>query len=289
MNSSPENPISPLGIGSDTVNDALDISVIAFMSIALYNSLELAVLILLSFRHYSSLYFWSLLSSTIVGVIPFAIGEVLQFFNLEPLWLSVVLQNAGWVLTVPNQSVVLYSRLHLVSQSTTILRSVRALIVLSLLVIVVPTIVLNAGWSYMPQSLAWVQGYFVMERIQVTWFTVQESFISGVYIWETVRMILLNPNNDKRRHKVLYELLVVNVITIIMDLAVVILQYLRYYFSQVILKATVYSIKLKLEFAVPRLLVTIVHSRGSEGQFLPVDQTTSNFPITRSVERGGIS
>ncbi|KAJ6189978.1 hypothetical protein N7519_004886 [Penicillium mononematosum] len=284
MNSSPQNPTSPLGSGNRTVDHALDISVVVLISIALYNALELAILILLSFRRYRSLYFWSLLTSAIGGVIPSTIGGFLQFFNLVPLWLSLVLQIVGWVLMVPNQSVVLYSRLHLVSQSRTTLGFVRALIILCLIVIVVPTIVLNVGWTYMPQSPAWVQGYAAYERIQVTWFTLQECFISGVYIWEAVRIIRLTPRDDKWRHKILYELLAVNVAIIVMDLAVIILQYLSYYFSHLILKATVYSVKLKLEYAVLSLLVSIVHSRGSERQFWPVDRTTSNIPSTWSVE-----
>ncbi|KAJ5112523.1 hypothetical protein N7532_000568 [Penicillium argentinense] len=282
------NPTSPLGTGSGTVDNALDISIIVFMSIALYNALELAILIPLSFRRYSSLYFWSLLTSAILGVIPSAISGVLQYFNLQPLWLTLVMQNAAWILMVPNQSVVLYSRLHLVSQSTAILGFVRGLIILSLIAIVVPTIVLNVGWSYMPQTPAWVNGYAAIERIQVTWFTAQECFISGVYIWETIRMLRIIPSGDKRRHKILYELLAVNIVVIIMDLALTILQYLNYYFSQVILKATVYSVKLKLEFAVLGMLVSFVHSRGSEVSFWGVDHSMSNIPSTstRFVEEG---
>ncbi|CAI7672876.1 unnamed protein product [Penicillium pancosmium] len=286
MDSSPKNPTSPLGTGNGTVDNALDISIIVFTSIALFNALELAVLILLTFRHYRSLYFWSLLTSTIVGVIPYSVGGTLQFFSLEPLWLSVILQNVGWIMMVPSQSVVLYSRLHLVSQNTAVLGLVRALIIICLIVVVAPTIVLNAGWSYMPESPAWVQGYAAYERIQITWFTAQECFISGVYIWETVRMFRLIPSDDKRRRKILYELQAVNAISIVMDLALVVLQYLNYYFLQVIFKATVYSVKLKLEFAVLSLLITTVHSRGSDGTFWVIDQTTLNHPSTRSVGAG---
>ena len=265
---------SPQGVGSHKIDDAIDISIIVFMTIALYNALELAILIPLSFRRYRSLYFWSLFTSTILGVAPLSIGGVLQYFDLQPLSASIVVQNFAWIMTVPNQSVVLYSRLHLVSQNTTILRIVRWLIVLCLFVIVVPTIVLNAGWSYMPDSLGWNHGYFAMERIQMTWFTAQECFISGVYIWNTAQLIRLNPTEDSKRHKILYELLAVNIIVIVMDLALVILQYLDYYFTQVIFKATVYSVKLKLEFAVLGMLVSIVHRRDSDEMFWRGDPIT---------------
>lgn len=270
----PHNLESPQGSGSNKIDDAIDISIIVFMAIALYNALELAILIPLSFRRYRSLYFWSLLTSTILGVAPLSIGGVLQYFDLEPLSASIVVQNFAWIMMVPNQSVVLYSRLHLVSQNRTILRIVRWLIFLSLVVIVVPTIVLNSGWSYMPDSPGWNHGYFAMERIQVTWFTAQECFISGVYIWYTAQLIRLNPTEDSKRHKILYELLAVNITAIIMDLALVILQYLNYYFTQVIFKATVYSVKLKLEFAVLGMLVSIVHRHDSDEMFWRGDPTT---------------
>lgn len=271
-----QNQSSPLGTGNNTIDDALDISVIVFMAIALYNTLELAILIPLSFHRYRSLYFWSLLTSAVLGVAPFAIAGGLQYFNLEPLSATVVVQNVAWILMVPNQSVVLYSRLHLVSQNPTILKTVRWLIVLSLVVIVIPTIVLNAGWSYNPQSPSWSRGYFAMERIQMTWFTAQECFISGIYIWNTTQLIRSSPTGDAKRHKILSELLAVNVVVIIMDLALVILQYLNYYFTQVIFKATVYSVKLKLEFAVLGMLVSIVHRRDSDESFWRTDEMIAN-------------
>lgn len=49
-----------------------------------------------------------------------------------------------------------------------ILRTVRWLIVLSLALIPVPTIVLNVGWTFKPQSPGWNRDYFAMERVQVT-------------------------------------------------------------------------------------------------------------------------
>lgn len=274
---STQNSTTAEGSGSATIVNALDISIIVFMSIALYNALELAVLIPISFRHYRSLYFWSLLTSATLGVIPDSIAGGLQFFNLQPLWLSVVLQNVAFILMVPNQSVVLYSRLHLVSQNTAILRFIRWLIILAFGGIVAPTVVLHVGWAYKPHSPSWSHGFPIMERIQVTWFTIQECFISAVYIWETIRLINLIPNDEKRTRKILYELLGVNVIFIVMDLALVVLQYLNYYFTQMILKATVYSVKLKLEFAVLGMLVSILHRGESERTYWRTDRTITNF------------
>lgn len=245
-------------------NQALGIALIVFMAIALYNAIELAILIPLSFSRYHSLYFWALLTSAVLGVIPATLGPAFQFFSISPLWLSLVLSNVGFAMMVPNQSVVLYSRLHLVSHNSIVLRYIRWLIIASVFFIVIPTITLNFCSTYIPTP-AWIRGFDAMERIQITWFLAQETLISTIYIYETIRMIRLSPNEDKRRDKILYELLAINVAAIVMDTALLVLEYIGYYFTQVIFKATVYSIKLKLEFAVLGMLVALVHGGGSQG------------------------
>lgn len=263
MSETEHDSLTVQAVNSGTGNAAVGISIIVFMAIALYNAIELSVMIPLSFHRYRSLYFWALLTSTVLGVIPQTIGQGLHYFNLQPLWLSMFLSNFGFVFLVPNQSVVLYSRLHLVSQNPFVLGFVRWLIVFCYIAIVIPTIVLNVGSSFVPQSTAWVKGFDVVERLQVIWFTAQEIFISTIYIWETIRLIRLNPEADARRHKILYELLAVNIAVILMDLSLVILQHLGFYFTQIELKPMVYSIKLKLEFAVLGMLVLLVHSHSS--------------------------
>ncbi|OGM47977.1 hypothetical protein ABOM_002668 [Aspergillus bombycis] len=263
--------------GSGPGHEALRISFIVFMSVALYNALELSILIPLSFHRYNSLYFWALMTSAVLGVIPSTIGPCLQFFDLIPLWLSMLLSNIGFFMMVPNQSVVLYSRLHLVSQNKLVLAFVRGLIVWGFFMVAVPTTVLNVGSSYVPQSQPWVHGFEAMERIQVTWFTVQETSISLIYIWYTMSMIRLSPDEDKRRHKILYELVIINIMAIVMDIALVLLEYLGFYFMQVILKATIYSIKLKLEFAVLSMLASIVHPPRSDPPTWGTNCTMSTF------------
>lgn len=274
MSDAEKGPTGVFQAGSG--NQALGISVVVFMSIALYNAVELAVLIPLSFRRYRSLYFWALITSSTVGVIPATLGPGFQFFSIAPLWLELALSNIGFVMMVPNQSVVLYSRLHLVSQNLLLLRYVRWLIILSIFAIVIPTIILNVGSSYVT-STGWTRGFQAVERIQLTWFSTQETLISTIYIYDTIRMIRLSPNGDKRRHKILYELLAINVVAIAMDITLVVLEYVGFYFTQVILKATVYSIKLKLEFAVLGMLVSLVNARGSQHLNWQADCTSSGY------------
>ncbi|KAJ5610174.1 hypothetical protein N7510_006893 [Penicillium lagena] len=237
------------------------VSAIVFISIALYNATELLVLVLITFKHHRSLYFWALLLSSLLGVIPASIGSLLQYFNLAPLWLTLILENIGFYFMVPGQSVVLYSRLHLVSQNHALLRFLRWLITINTILLIVPITILNFGSSYHPTVSGWLQGFNAMERIQLTWFSAQEVFISTIYIVETIKMIRAAPEPNKRRTLTLYLLVMVNFVAIGMDVALMVLEYLDFYFLQIIVKALVYSIKLKLEFAVLNMLVSISHLR----------------------------
>ena len=105
-------------------------SVIVTMSIALamYNSLEMVLLISTTFKRWKGLYFWSLSSCTF-GVLCYAIGVLLTYFDLGVLWLGKVVDDIGWVVMVACQSLVLYSRLNLILDNVTILRAVKWMII----------------------------------------------------------------------------------------------------------------------------------------------------------------
>ncbi|CAG8038111.1 unnamed protein product [Penicillium salamii] len=244
-------------------DQTMGVAVIIIISLALYNAIELSVLIPFSFKTFRSLYFWALLVSSTLGLIPTSLGTSFQYFDLVPLWLSLVLSNIGFVCMVPTQSVVLYSRLHLISQNFRLLTIIKWVIIVDSIILLIPTITMNFGSEYFPRS-PWVHGFSIVERAQITWFSVQEILISSVYIWETVRLIKISPEEDKKRHKILWELIGINIVAIVMDLTLLTLEFLGYYFTQIILKALVYSIKLKMEFVVLGMLLTIVRSHSRE-------------------------
>lgn len=66
-------------------NTNIAIGVVVFISVALYNSLELIVHVLLGFNRRRSLYFWSLFLSTILGIIPTSIAISFELFDYAPL------------------------------------------------------------------------------------------------------------------------------------------------------------------------------------------------------------
>lgn len=242
---------------------AIKILLATFIGISWYNSLELVILIFVTFSQYNGLYFWSLLSCAVLGVIPYALGFLLKFFNLTTvLPISITLLTFGWYFMVTGQAIVLYSRLHLVVRDPTILRRVLWMIIFNAIVLHIPTTVLTVGSNFDSSTRAFTKGYDVMEKIQMTGFCIQEFIISGLYIWETIKLLKMAPEKGKR--KIMYQLLSINLIIILMDLALLAVEYADYYVVETTLKAAVYSIKLKLEFAVLGKLVHIVNSHNQE-------------------------
>jgi hypothetical protein len=130
------------------------------------------------------------------------------------------------------------------------------MIIMNIFILHVPTTVLTYA-ANSSTSLASIQGYNVMEKLQLTGFCVQEIVISGLYMWATNRMLQLNPDHVSR--KTILQLLAINLACVLMDIALMIIEFMNFYIYQTTLKATLYSIKLKLEIAVLGKLVKIAY------------------------------
>ncbi|PLB46829.1 hypothetical protein P170DRAFT_362726 [Aspergillus steynii IBT 23096] len=237
----------------------LKIAIATLAGITWYNAVELIILVFVTFSQYSGLYFWSLFISSSVGLVPYSIGFLLKFFNLtDQTWLSVTFITVGWYCMVTGQSVVLYSRLHLLLPNHRILRRVLTMIIVNAVILHIPTTVLTYGSNLASGNLAYRRGYNVMEKIQMTGFCIQEFVLSALYIWETTRMLRLDPDRGKR--KIMYQLVAINLIIILLDVGLLVIEYRDLYIMETMIKGVVYSVKLKLEFAVLGKLVHLVRS-----------------------------
>ncbi|KAJ5864165.1 uncharacterized protein N7529_006081 [Penicillium soppii] len=241
--------------------DALQMILVTFLSLSCYNVAELVILVPSTFRRWRGLYFWSLLISGCLGVVPYSIGFLMKFFTRADSVLSVTVLSIGWWTMVTGQSVVLYSRLHLVLGDERILRWVLRLIVLNVFVLHIPTTILTYGANIVHSGdVVWVNGYNVMEKIQLTGFTIQESILSTLYVIETVKLLRLGADVSVRpdSRSIMYRLIGINCAIMAMDLILLILEYADFYAVQITLKAFIYSLKLKLEFAVLGQLIDLI-------------------------------
>ena len=76
----------------------LKICIAFFLGLAMYNVVELIVLIFGTFQRFRGLYFWSLIISA-VGIIPYSLGFLFKYFSIltgPGRWGSVFLLTIGW-------------------------------------------------------------------------------------------------------------------------------------------------------------------------------------------------
>ncbi|KAL9000421.1 MAG: hypothetical protein Q9169_000938 [Polycauliona sp. 2 TL-2023] len=246
-------------------------AIAAFTAVAWYNVIELNIQVFLTFKRHRGLYFWSLLISS-YGCVLHALGFLLKFFRLtgpndEYVYISVSIITIGWYAMVTGQAMVLYSRLHLVVRERKILRGILAMIIVDAICFHTPTTILTYGVNSVDYR-KYLKAFNVVERLQMTAFCIQEFIISGVYVYSTIK--LLRPVYHGRTRKVMMQLIWINSIIIAMDVVLLGMEYSSYYRIEATLKAMVYSIKLKLEFAVLNQLMTLANSSVTHHQRLDV-------------------
>ncbi|RMJ00601.1 hypothetical protein CDV36_015846, partial [Fusarium kuroshium] len=219
----------------------------------------------MTFGRRKSLYFWSFLAAS-NGIAPHTIGFLLKnVLYSDNFILYVTLISVGWVMMVTGQSLVLYSRLHLIFWNQFWLRLVLTMIVTNAIILHIPIIILMYGSNSSPSN-PWVYPYMVYEKIQVTMFFLQEVIILAIYIKACSSFLGIqsalygNGVRKMRRH-----LLLVNVIIILLDIPILILEYADFYDFQTAYKAIVYSVKLKLEFNILNRLVKMANSNEISG------------------------
>ena len=170
---------------------------------------------------------------------------------------------------VTGQAFVLYSRLHLVVRNQRTLRYVLWMIIIDAICLHTPTIVFTYG-SNSANADFWTPKFNIMERIQLVGFCIQEFIISTIYITSTVR--LLGSIYHSMTRKVMLQLIAINGICIGMDIVLIGLEFSGQYVGEAAIKPMIYSIKLKLEFAVLNQLMGLTkagfteenHWRGGE-------------------------
>lgn len=84
-------------------------------------------------------------------------------------------------------------------------------------------------------------------------FCIQEFIISGLYIWKTLDILKAGEKRQARR--TLWQLFVINIFIVGLDIALLVLEYLGLATIQISFKALAYSVKLKMEFAILSKLV----------------------------------
>lgn len=186
----------------------------AFCAVAYWMCIELIVLVYVTFKRHSGLYFWSIIITT-CGIALQTTGYILKEFKNDcPPILTTIICKLGWVSNVTGFSIVLWSRLHLVVRNPRVLRLVLIMIIVDGILLHTPVVVFEFGLISRHHS-TYVRPMEIMERIQQTIFTCQETVISLLYIYHTRRF--LNSGYASHTRKVIGLLVAVQMLVICFD------------------------------------------------------------------------
>lgn len=235
-------------------NTARTSILVAMLTLAIYMSILVDLKTLTTFKRRNTLYFWSLLITS-WGIISHSLGIVLKWFVGSCPWeVHTAFASFGWWGMVTGQSLVLYSRLHLVVRDQRILRAVLAMIIADFCIFQVPTTIQTFGSNQSNPGM-WLTVYNVYERIQLIVFTLQESIISVIYIHAAVN--LLSPSDpDETRHTKKF-LIYLNLLCIGLDIAFVGEVFSGEWVYKTGTQSLAYAIKLTIEFVVLNKLMEV--------------------------------
>ncbi|KAI4172376.1 MAG: hypothetical protein LQ343_003635 [Gyalolechia ehrenbergii] len=231
---------------------------VAMLTLALYMSALVDLKVFTTFKRRNTIYFWSLLVTS-WGIMSHSLGIILKWFvGSCPWYVNTAFASFGWWGMVTGQSLVLYSRLHLVIRSPQVLRSVLIMIIFNFCIFQVPTTILTFGSNQANPGM-WLKVYNVYERIQLIVFTLQELTISLLYIRAAFKMLLPNDPSETRSTKKF--LIYLNVLCIVLDIAFVCEVYSGEWVYKTGTQSLAYAIKLTIEFVVLNKLMEVYRLR----------------------------
>ncbi|KAG6354905.1 hypothetical protein INS49_003986 [Diaporthe citri] len=138
------------------------------------------------------------------------------------------------------------------------------LCVTSVILSTVPTVIMGI----LLPSLS--KAYSIWSRLEMTVFFIQETSMNAAYMWQARKMlhssaILTSPGAGKH-NLVLYHMIFSNLLVILLDIALLGIQFASFFNLQGSFKPLVYGIKLKVEFAIlNRLVQSVQKERKGSG------------------------
>ncbi|KAI1324684.1 hypothetical protein F5Y16DRAFT_423845 [Xylariaceae sp. FL0255] len=260
----------------------------ALVTISIWIVFEFHVQVFRVFKEYRSLYFWSLFILA-WGIVLHVLGYLLNWFAHGLPWeVYAFISAVGWSMLVTGESLVLYSRMHLVTRNRKVLRFVLGLIIFSALFVQIPNWVTSIpAVDTNPRiGSVWTPYDAIETRVQLFAFLVQETIISSIYIFYTGKM--LKPSLHIRERRVMLDLVYVNLVSIIVDVVAIGFAFSNQNVLKEALQDLSYALKLMLEFYVLNQLTTLAgegtaneHSMMKSRRYFIRENNTYNIPRTQ--------
>jgi hypothetical protein len=192
-----------------------------FIATGLFCGLQMLVLIGSTFRRWTSLYFWSLVITTLC-TISINISNILYYWVLKNscLGITLLLEVPGYLFYVPFEFLILYSRLHLIQTGEKTKRSVLYAIIVEWVVVEVPLAVLSVGVMLAPTTSF---GVIYLDWSKAEWviYLVMDCILSGVYVYQIRRM--WGSDTDPKLRWVLRQVAAMTVFILLVDALYIVL------------------------------------------------------------------
>jgi hypothetical protein len=200
-------------------NDAL--ATAAFTAMGLLCGLEMLALVGDRFRRWSGLYFWSLIIATL-AIISVNISNILYYWVLKDSCpgITLLFEVPGYLLYVPFEFLILYSRLHLVQTGGKTKRFVLAAIFIEWVVVEVPLAVLTIGATLAPES-SFNTTYISRGKAEWIIYLAIDFVLSGVYIFQIRNT--WGSDSDPKMRSVLRQVAVMTTFILLIDAIYIIL------------------------------------------------------------------
>ncbi|KAL8662425.1 MAG: hypothetical protein Q9202_004746 [Teloschistes flavicans] len=235
----------------------------AFVGMIFLLVIEVNFEIFRAFSRRQGLYYWAITIGSWACALD-ALGMILKYLTpgTMRIWpLYTLCMTVGWAVYTVAQLTVLYSRLHLVSESLTIQRAVLAMILIGSPLIIIPDwVVVWAAWNPKPSiTKKWSAPDAIVERYAQLGFDGMEITISGIYIFFLGRF--LHIKSTVRRRRVMLDLIYVLALVVTCDIVMVILVFLNRVGVSHPIQTFSYILKFRLELVVLNQLVAVA-ARG---------------------------
>ncbi|KAH7146757.1 integral membrane protein [Dactylonectria estremocensis] len=225
-------------------------------AVAFYNTIEIFFLIFTTFQRWNGRYFWSMMAAA-TGIPAHTIAFLLRYYGVASSVSMGAFSILGWCFMVTGQSIVLWSRLHLVVDDPLKIRLVLLMIIVNVLALHIPETVIFVLLQTDPET--YLHTFIVYERVEIVLFSMQESIISGLFLWEgyhSFQAVIVLKGATGRR--IVVQLVALFLVNVLLDSVLVTLEYTNNFDLETACKPLIYSIKLKVEFIIlNRLLVFI--------------------------------
>ncbi|ATY67499.1 integral membrane protein [Cordyceps militaris CM01] len=268
----------------DDIKQDLPTSMImaAFIGIAWYIGVEINASLFLLFKRRRGLYFWAC-ALTSWGVILQPIFIILADFAVwkDPVP-SITMIYLTWFIMVVPQSWVLYSRLHLLMHTDSVLQTIKYILIFNSIVFSIPTMVIGTVAQATNINPHLASFNLVWDRVQLVVYFVQETALSILYIFQTRKYLKGRaplrqrpwsnapatahpaPRQTSHESAVLWQLIWANTVIIALDITLLGIQCADLFHLQGAFKPCVYGVKLKLEFVILNRLINTVRQSTSD-------------------------